>query len=64
VVATNCQVIIRFEEILRLESRKQEAQALANLYTITPMLTKIFIYEAECLLAKNRNQMNLMKVLG
>ena len=52
VVATNCQVIVGFEEILRSESRKQVLQALSNLYTISPMLTRIVIYDAGCLLAK------------
>ena len=52
VIATNCQVIIGFEEILRSESKKQISQALSNLYTITPTLTKIVIYDAGCLLAK------------
>lgn len=53
VLATNCQVIIAFEEILRCESRKQVIQALANLYTIAPMLTRVVIYDAGCLLAKS-----------
>ncbi|CAF3463751.1 unnamed protein product [Rotaria socialis] len=53
VLATNCQVIIGFEEILRSESRKQVIQALTNLYTITPMLTRIVICDAGCLLAKS-----------
>lgn len=53
VTATNCQVIIGFEEILRCESRKQIIQALVNLYTINPMLTRIVIYDAGCLLAKS-----------
>ncbi|CAF3957522.1 unnamed protein product [Rotaria sp. Silwood1] len=35
------------------ESRKQVIQALANLYTIAPMLTKIVIYDSGCLLAKS-----------
>ncbi|CAF4498411.1 unnamed protein product [Rotaria socialis] len=52
-LATNCQVIICFEEILRSESRKQVMQALTDLYTITPMLTRIVIYDAGCLLAKS-----------
>lgn len=52
VIATDCQVIIGFEEILRSESRKQVLQALSNLYTISPTLTKIVVYDAGCLLAK------------
>ncbi|CAF3868483.1 unnamed protein product, partial [Rotaria sp. Silwood1] len=39
--------------ILVSESRKQVIQALANLYTIAPMLTKIVIYDSGCLLAKS-----------
>lgn len=53
VFATNCQVIIGFEEILRSESRKQVIQALANIYTISPTLTRVVIYDAGCLLAKS-----------
>ncbi|CAF1674728.1 unnamed protein product [Adineta ricciae] len=53
VLATNCQVIVGFEEILRSESRKQIIQAISNLYTIAPMLTRIFIYDSGCLLAKS-----------
>lgn len=52
IIATNCQVIIGFEEILRSESRRQVLQALSNLYTIDPTLSKIVIYDAGCLLAK------------
>jgi hypothetical protein len=53
VIATNCQVIISFEEILRSESRKQIIQSLANLYTISPQSSRIVIYDAGCLLAKS-----------
>ncbi len=52
VIATNCQVIVGFEEILKSESRKQVTQALANTYTLAPSLSKIVIYDAGCLLAK------------
>lgn len=52
IIATNCQVIVSFEEILRTESRKQVLQALANAYTIVPTLPLIVIYDAGCLLIK------------
>ncbi|CAF4674457.1 unnamed protein product [Rotaria socialis] len=52
VIATSCQVIIAFEEILRSKSKKQVLQALRNVYTITPMLIRIIIYDTACLLAK------------
>ncbi|CAF1508000.1 unnamed protein product [Adineta steineri] len=52
VMATNCQVIVAFEEILKSESKKQVTQALANMYTLAPFLPKLVIYDAECLLAK------------
>ena len=52
VIATNCQVVISFEEILRAESRKQVLQALANIYTIVPSLPRVVIYDAGCLLVK------------
>ena len=52
VIATNCQVVVGFEEVLRSESRKQVAQALANIYTLSPILTNIVIYDAGYLLAK------------
>lgn len=51
-MATNCQVIISFEEILRAESRKQVIQALSNVYTMVPTLPRIVIYDAGCLLIK------------
>ena len=53
VLATNCQVIIGFEEILRSESRKQVIQALTNIYNIVLALTRVVIYDAGCLLAKS-----------
>jgi len=60
VMATNCQVIVGFEEILKSESRKQVTQALANIYTLNPHLPKIIIYDAGCLLAKFiRNNLHL-----
>lgn len=52
VMATNCQVIVSFEEILRSESRKQVIQALSNAYTFVPSLPRIVIYDAGCLLVK------------
>ncbi|CAF1495421.1 unnamed protein product [Adineta steineri] len=52
VMATNCQVIVAFEEILKSESKKQVTQALTNMYTLAPFLPKLVIYDAGCLLAK------------
>ena len=65
-------MIVAFEEILRSESRKQVLQVLSNLYTISPFLTRIVIYDAGCLLAKyvrssfatNREEMNIIIHLG
>lgn len=51
-MATNCRVIVAFEEILRSESRKQVIQALSNGFQMVPSLPKIVVYDAGCVLVK------------
>ncbi|CAF1092942.1 unnamed protein product, partial [Didymodactylos carnosus] len=52
VIATNCRVVVGFEEILRNESKKQVLQALANAFTLAPTLPRFVIYDAGCLLTQ------------
>ncbi len=51
-IATNCRVVVGFEEILRTESKKQVLQALANVFTLAPTLPRFVIYDAGCLLVQ------------
>ncbi|CAF4122600.1 unnamed protein product, partial [Rotaria magnacalcarata] len=51
-IATNCQIVIGFAEILRSESKKEVVQALANMYHLAPTLPRLVVYDAGCLLIK------------
>ncbi len=51
-IATNCQIVVGFAEILRSESKKEVVQALANTYHLAPNLPRLVVYDAGCLLVK------------
>jgi hypothetical protein len=51
-IATNCQIVIGFAEILRSETKKEVVQALANVYHLAPHLPRLVVYDAGCLLVK------------
>lgn len=51
-MATNCQIVVGFAEILRSESKKEVVQALANMYHLAPALPRLVVYDAGCLLVK------------
>lgn len=51
-IATNCQIVVGFAEILRSESKKEVVQALANAFHLAPTLPRLVVYDAGCLLVK------------
>lgn len=68
-VATNCQIVTGFAEILRSESKKEVVQALANMYHLAPTLPRLVVYDAGCLVVKfikanftNPNRPNAIRV--